>query len=388
MKNNSLTLLADTYISPLLIKTLTKYKIPILIQNRKLMEKLKNSVKDLIILNKNKAVRLFSKTNGVFYTNSENILPSLIKNLKNKLLIDNIQLFKNKSLTRSFLKRILPTFFFLEVEKENLGDINLQSNKAYIIKPSVGFLSIGIRKIKSIDDIDVKINEIFSEIKKYSGTFDKAVLNPNKFLIEEYITGKEFACDAYFDSNGAPVILCIFSHPFLNEDDFRDVVYYTNSEIMYKMLPIVEEFLHKLSSLKKITNFPFHMEFRFYKNQVVPIEINPMRFAELSLADLPFFAFGINSYEYYFLKKKPDWDKILLRIGKENFFFVLGRVPEKLPDKKRPDHKKFKDTFKNLIEYYILDYRKYPVFAVAFGKTNNISETLKYLNFDFSNYFH
>jgi hypothetical protein len=51
---------------------------------------------------------------------------------------------------------------------------------------------------------------------------------------------EEYVCDAYFDANGAPVVLGIYAHPFLNEDDFRDIVYYTSQEIMRRMLPQIE----------------------------------------------------------------------------------------------------------------------------------------------------
>lgn len=388
MGEQLLTLLANGYISSLLIETLTKNRIPVLPQNEIVVKKLGNHVEDLIILSEKEAVKLLLKSNTLIYTNAEEMLPILLKNSRDQLMIDNIKLFKNKSMMRLLMKKIYPDFYFLEVRKEKLKYIHLQPDKTYIVKPAVGFLSIGIRKIKAESDRNKAIDEVNSEIKKYSSTFPSSVISPNKLLIEEYIFGEEFACDAYFDSEGKAVILGIYSHPFLNEDDFRDVVYYTSSKIMHEMLPKIGEFFYELSSLKKIYNFPIHIEFRLYENRLIPIEINPMRFGGFGLANLPYFAFRINSYEYYFSRKKPDWDEILEEVGEEIFYFALGRVPEKLSGDKKPDHEKFKGTFKNLIDYYELDYNKYPAFAIAFGKTDDISEALKYLSFDFNSYFY
>lgn len=388
MNEHVLALIADGHISPYLIKTLAKHRIPVLAQNKKVIEKISGYGEDITFLSEEEGIELLLNYNDLIYTNAEETLPVLLKNSIDQSLINNIRLFKDKSKMRLFLKNIYPDFYFLEVKKEELKYINIVSGMTFIIKPAVGFLSIGIRKIKTSKDIDEKINEIFSEIKKYSKTFPPSVINPDRFLIEEYLTGAEFACDAYFNSIGEPVILGIYSHPFLNEDDFRDVVYYTNSKIMYEMLPKIENFLRTLSSLQKISNFPVHIEFRWHKNNLIPIELNPMRFGGFGLADLPNFAFGINSYEHYFFGKKPDWNKILASSGDENFYFVLGRMPERLSAGRKPDHEKFKDTFRDLIDYYELDYIRYPAFAIAFGRTDNINEALKYLSYDFNEYFY
>jgi len=384
----SLAILAKGFISPLLIETLAEHKIPFLPQNKKVIEKLRSCAGNLNILDEEEAIKLLLNRNTPIYTNAEDALPFLLKNSPDPSLVDNIRLFKNKLLMRLFLNKIYSDFYFLAVDKEELKHIDLPAGGTYIIKPSIGFLSIGIRKIRTKEDLHSVIDEIFSETKKYSNTFPSSVINTDKFLIEEYIVGEEFACDAYFNSEGQAVILGIYSHPFLNEDDFRDVVYYTSSSIMHEMLPKVEEFFHSIASFKKIINFPVHIEFRLRKNMLVPIEVNPMRFGGFGLANLPYYAFGINSYEHYFLGKKPDWDKILEKRKDEIFTFVLGRVPEKLSGDKKPDHEKFKGTFKDLIDYYELDYKKYPAFAIAFGKTDDLSEALKYLGFDFDEYFY
>ena len=64
----------------------------------------------------------------------------------------------------------------------------------------------------------------------------------------ESVRGDEFACDAYFNAKGEPVVLGIYAHPFLDGKDSRDIVYYTSQEIVRKNLPRMEDSLKELSS--------------------------------------------------------------------------------------------------------------------------------------------
>jgi hypothetical protein len=89
-------------------------------------------------------------------------------------------------------------------------------------------------------------------------------------------------------------VLGIYAHPLLDEEDFRDIVYYTSAGIMKKMLPRISDFLRRLSSQTGLRGIPMHAEFRMQKNRLMPIDVNPLRFGSFSLPDLTFFAFGLN----------------------------------------------------------------------------------------------
>ena len=57
-------------------------------------------------------------------------------------------------------------------------------------------------------------------------------MNGNKFIVEQYVDGDEFAMDAYFNQKGEPVILGIFKHLFSSATDVSDRIYYTSKDII------------------------------------------------------------------------------------------------------------------------------------------------------------
>jgi hypothetical protein len=197
---------------------------------------------------------------------------------------------------------------------------------------------------------------------------------------------EEYVCDAYFDANGEPVVLGIYAHPFLNENDFRDIVYYTSQDIMRKMLPQIEKSLSKLSDQMNLKNLPLNAKFKLKEKHLMPTEVNPGSFGSFSISDLLFFAFGINPYKQYFIGQKPDWEGLLPLAGDDIFFRVLGRLQSAVPAGTKPDHELFADTFENLVGYCKLDPERYPAFSIAFGRTGDLEHVNKYLRMDFQDY--
>lgn len=384
MKENRLALLADAYTSPLLLNSLMRQRIPAFVQGERLEKELRAYCQGLILLSIEDAVKMISKHSSLILTNAEDILPFLIEHSGNKARIENIRLFKDKVRTRQFLSRIYPDYFFIEADINRLSDIELPPGREYIIKPLAGFFSIGIRKIRDKSDLAHAVEDISREIKENAGNVSPDVVSPDRFIIEEYLPGDEYACDAYFNSKGEGVVLGIYRHPFLNDEDFRDIVYYTNPELMREMLPMAESFLKMLSSERKIVNFPLHMEFRVKGDLLVPIEINPMRFGGFSLSDLTFFAYGIKANDCYFQSIKPDWDEILSKAGQETYYWVLSELHSRTDASF--DHEEYADTFEGILAYCKLDTRRYPAFSIAFASTKNLDEALKYLSFNFEEY--
>ncbi len=197
---------------------------------------------------------------------------------------------------------------------------------------------------------------------------------------------EEYVCDAYFDANGEPVVLGIYAHPFLNEVDFRDIVYYTSQDIMRKMLPLIEKSLSKLANQTDLKNLPLHAKFKLKENHLNLTEVNLGSFGSFSISDLLFFAFGINPYKQYFIGLKPDWEGLPHLAGDDIFFRVLGRLQSAVRAGKKPDHELFADTFENLVGYCKLDPERYPAFSIAFGKTDDLEHVNKYLRMNFQDY--
>ena len=76
--------------------------------------------------------------------------------------------------------------------------------KPFILKPSVGFFSLGVYTITSDDDWTAAVADIERNLRESRDRFPESVVDQSSFLVEEYITGEEFAVDVYFDGEGEP----------------------------------------------------------------------------------------------------------------------------------------------------------------------------------------
>jgi len=199
------------------------------------------------------------------------------------------------------------------------------------------------------------------------------VLNTTSFVIEQYIDGEEFAIDAYYNEDGEPVILSIFKHLFSSAEDVRDRVYVTSKEIIEEHIDRFTEFLREIGRLTNVRNFPVHVELRRDSlGLIVPIEINPMRFGGwCSTADLTYFAYGFNPYEYYFAQERPDWREVLgAKEGKLYSIVVLDNSTGfEESEIESFDYDLLLSRFDKPLDLRRLDFREYPVFGFVFVET-------------------
>ncbi|MFR0875792.1 MAG: ATP-grasp domain-containing protein, partial [Bilophila wadsworthia] len=145
----------------------------------------------------------------------------------------------------------------------------------------------------------------------------------------EYITGEEFAVDVYFDGEGEPVILNIFTHRFASLSDVSDRLYYTGKDVIEANKARFEAFFRKVNALMGIRDFPAHVELRVEGDRILPIEFNAMRFAGLCTTDMAYFAFGINTVDCYLNDRKPDFDAILR--GREGKIYSMVILDAEIP---------------------------------------------------------
>jgi hypothetical protein len=204
------------------------------------------------------------------------------------------------------------------------------------------------------------------------------VVSLDEFLIERYITGTEIAIDAYFNASGEPVILNILTHLFGSKSDMSDRLYLTSGDVIRKYHDPIMRYLEEIAGLRDLRNFPFHLEMRQELNgNFVPIEINPMRFMGFCVADVEYYFYGINPYEYYFHQKKPDWDKILESRGDKLYGMFGIDIPKHLDKTKILfDYDKFIGHFSKPLHYVKMDYRKLPMAIYLFAEApkNQYSE--------------
>lgn len=327
------------------------------------------------IVSEDRAVEMVQQSDGLaIYTTSENSIDWISKNLNFSDLPGKIELFKNKLKFRELTKTIFPDFYFKGVSTENLREIRFSQLPApFIIKPAIGFMSMGVYKVSNLEEWTSTIDSIMTEIDQSRHLYPGVVLDTSSFIIEQCIDGDEFAVDAYYDSTGEPVILNILNHTFSSDTDVSDRVYISSKQIIENNLEEFTDFLRKIGKLAQVKKFPVHVELRRDSDgTLLPIEVNPMRFGGwCTTADIAFLAYGFNPYLYYYSQKKPNWPELLK--GKEGKLFSIivldnstGMAIEKI---KSFDYDKLLSKFEKPMELRKIDFQEYPVFGFLFTET-------------------
>ena len=302
------------------------------------------------------------------YSNSENALMLLDEILPVKhRLRECIELFKNKHLFREQYNNIFPGIDFKLLSLDELINYEFSSfNKPFILKPAVGFLSAGVYRIDTQQELEVVQGKIISEMENLSAVFPKSVLDSSSFILESIITGREFAIDAYYSENNEPVIVNIYEHVFKDDTDMSDRLYITSTDIIQEWLAPFTDFLNKLRSIIDLNGFALHAEVRVDSDGIVkPIEINPLRFAGWCCTDLCYYAYGINPYQYFADKKVPDWNSICSQ--SDNKLYGMSVISSSLINStKEFDYEKIKGKFSDLKEIRKIDFKTYPLFGFVF----------------------
>ena len=333
-------------------------------------------------IEEDEAISLLKKNPQIsIYSNSENALAWIDQNYGESELSNQIIKLKDKVKFRELIKGLFPDFYFKQISIEDIHQLSANEIRfPFVIKPAVGFFSIGVHIVKNEKDWIKAKSELQPE--KLKSIFPENVLNTSNFIIEEFIRGEEYAIDYYYDNNGNAVLLNVLHHLFSSATDTSDRVYSTSKEIIEKYKIDLEYFLNKIGKELNLKNFPAHAEVRIDENgKILPIEINPLRFGGwCTTADLLGVTLGFNSYKYFCKNKKPDWEIIFK--GKENKIFSIvildnnsGIIPSDILRFKYSD---LANDFENPVLIRKLDINKYPVFGFVF--TESSSSNKKELN--------
>lgn len=377
------------YVSEYLISTIINHDWQVL-ENETLADSgLEEGVLDL--LSTEEAVEYYQKQEfPTIYSNSENALPWVIENLPQSNLTNYIKAFKDKIQFREAMKEKYPDFYFKTLEYLDINYVN-KDDFAYplIVKPSVGYLGFGIRLVKNSKEWDAEIKTLHKEIATNKSKYNENVVNTTNILIEEYIKGDEFGVDAYYDRNGVPVILNIFKRIAKDEFDINNRLYTTSVSLMVQYMAKFTLFLSELGNMYKIKNFPLHVKLKIdTAGEIIPIEVNPMRFAGWCASDLAKYAWGINVYEYYEEQKHPNWNEIMEKDGKETYYFTLIDIPSGFPKSSVRDFnfQMYLVNFSNVLELRRVNYKSNPLFGVVFGSTESEEELSMILNMEPAKY--
>ena len=360
-------LIDKPFVSDFLIKTIkdNNYKI---IATKVAKELVKDD--SLAWIAEEKAIALLKNNPEIsLYSNSENALAWIDQYYGESELSSQLQVLKNKVKFRELIKELFPDFYFKQISIEEIQRLSDDEIRfPFVIKPAVGFFSIGVHIVENEKDWIKAKSELQPD--KLKSIFPENVLNTSNFIIEEFIRGEEYAIDYYYDNNGDAVLLNVLHHLFSSGTDTSDRVYSTSKAIIEKYKIDLEYFLSKIGKELHLKNFPAHAEVRIDENgKIIPIEVNPLRFGGFcTTADLLGVTLGFNEYKCFCENKKPDWDTIFK--GKENKIFSVivldnnsGIIPS---DILGFNYSGLAKDFEKPIVIRELDINKYPVFGFAF----------------------
>jgi hypothetical protein len=364
------------YVSDLLMSTIQKNAFPVLntSQNGSLYPK-----GAIHSLESSDALQILETTDPVkLYTVSENSLDWIARHLDHTDLPEKIHLFKDKLQFRQLTASMYPDFKYLAVPAEQLESLDVESfAPPFVVKPAVGFFSLGVYPVADSTRWPGVIDRIRGDLETIQRFYPRQVLDASTFILEDYITGDEYAFDAYFDEQGEPVILGIFKHLFSSGEDVSDRVYTTSRDIIEPLIDPFTSFLKTLGRLAGLCCFPLHGEVRIDpQGRIRPIEINPLRFGGwCTTADLTAMALGFNPYEAFFNNVRPDWEALWATKSDTLFSIIVldnstgysaSQIQRFLADR-------LLSRFDRPLEFRPVDYNEYPVFGFLFAETRQTS---------------
>lgn len=365
-------LLDQPYVSPFLRQTVIDHRLPLV---------LTPTARDLGFseapgaISESAAIeQLRAAPHTRVISNSENAIGWVAKNLDFTPLPAAIDLFKNKLKFRHLMRDLYPDFKFREVTAGNLDDLDpAEIGTPFVIKPAVGFFSLGVHLVNQPEDWPRTRQAISKQMNDPERPYPPQVLDSSSLIVEEIISGTEYAVDAYFDNDGQPVITNILQHLFSSEDDVNDRVYLTGQKIVTENLPRFTNFLAQVGRLAGLRNFPVHVEVRVDgAGKIVPIEINPLRFGGwCTTADLTAMAYGFNPYRAFFDDQRPDWPAIFAsRQDRVYSLVVLDNTTGIGPGKIREfNFGRLASRFHKPLEIRPVDHRRFPIFGFLFTET-------------------
>lgn len=332
--------------------------------------------------------RLYSRGERL-YTNSENALEWINRNIRDDVLLSAIALMKDKAALRKTLSPLDPDFFYLEVTAVQLETLDFSALKPpFVLKPSIGFFSEGVYTVENKEDWEQAVKEIKIKSLQWASQYPGSVVGSAKFILEQYIEGEEYAVDVYFDENGQAVILNVMKHDFTSSSDVSDRLYYTGKRIIEENLNDFTAYLNRANRLIGARNFPAHIELRKSGGLIRPIEFNPMRFAGLCTTDITSFAYGFFTYDYYLRDRKPDWDILLQGRDDKLYTLILLNTTQQTENASGFDYDKLCGSFEKVLCLRKTDHKKFPAFGFLFTETreDNMEELNRIMKSDLSEF--
>ena len=257
------------------------------------------------------------------YTTNEDALTWVYENLKGSPLVEKADLMKDKAALRDKLAYLYPDFYYKVLSKEDLFALKPEDLKyPLILKLNVGFGSLGVYTLFGPKDLADAKADIEANYEEWRTSYMEGVVG-SSFLLEELVEGTELAVDVYYDTVGAPVILNIYEHRFASARDVSDRLYCCGPSLMEKWYDKLTAYFAEVGKKLDIKDFPLHAELRTYKDTVIPIEFNPLRFAGISTNEVAVYAYGFWPPDVYLQQIKPDFAEIMKKAAGYVYSFII-----------------------------------------------------------------
>ena len=360
-------ILEKPYVSAPLVAYLEEKQIPVL--HNDMAELLNQQGHRLNLLDDKQFVEQYRKA-GSLYAVSENALVWLYAQLPESELVQKVKILKDKAAFRRICQQIYPDFYYKEVERKSLRSLDPDELPLpLVLKPSVGFLSVGVYIVRSKEEWQAALDDIDRNFAKQCAVFPETVVRSEMFVLEQFIEGEEYAVDAYYDAEGKPNIINIFHHIFKSETDVSDRLYCMSKQIFESNYPSFNQFCIDLNGVLQLKKFPMHVEFRVDKNtgRAIPIEVNPLRFAGMCLNDLTRHTCGLLPVQAFFEGTHPDYATMWNGIEDDVFSFVVLDKP--YDTNRRLDFERIRRHFHGVLETRDIQNPAMSIWGFLFTKT-------------------
>ena len=293
-----------------------------------------------------------------------------------------IQKLKDKFAFREILSKIYENYEYRLIKATDIEHLSV--SEKMVIKPIKGCFGTAVRIIEPSTDFKQLSLDLNNELLKNGSVFSESVLSKDDFIVEQFIEGEEYAVDMFYNSKGEPCIVNIYHHPMPNNKAYLHMIYYSSKEVFDKIYDKAKIFFIELNKISGVTNFVMHSEFKMNERDLIPIEINSMRFGGMGLGNLVYHSLKINPYMYYLNDIEPDWQNIWNGIEDNIFtFFIAYNSENKSVNEFKPNREKLKRQFTQVLLEHNFDYQKQLAFAIyCLRETEeNIAQLLK-IEFD------
>lgn len=311
-----------------------------------------------------------SQRDARLYTNSENALAWVRTHLADTALPAQIESMKDKVRFRELIAPLDPTYRFREARLEELDQVDVGAlGGAFVAKPAVGFFSLGVEVVTSPADWPATVARLRAASARFRGLYPEAVLDLDRFVLEQVIEGDEYAVDAYYDAEGQVTLVNILEHPFAHGTDVSDRVYRVRTSVIERLHDPFVRWLEEFGRRAGLANFPVHVELRVDDaGRIRPIEANPLRFGGWCATDIAVHAWGRCPYTTFLRDQRPRWDRLCEERRGTVTALVVADLPADL-DRTRVraiDYDGFVARFTEPLELRRVEDPRHPVFAFLF----------------------